>query len=224
MVNFSQATIVNNLVVGNAAGCGGGFYWGGSTGVTTFVNNTFADNDGAEGSAIEVSGVDTRHVIYNNVIIGKAGQTAFYCRNSSSTPSPVVNTSNVFSAAGPRVRRDVPGSDRPARKHLGRSAVRAATPSPTCSATTACSRPLRRSMRATTRRRSSPRRISTATRGSPTATSDGDARVDMGAYESRPISLPSRTPAPIKPWRPTRAASRSSRWTAAPRRIPTAIR
>ena len=33
MVNFSQATIVNNLVVGNAAGCGGGFYWGGSTGV-----------------------------------------------------------------------------------------------------------------------------------------------------------------------------------------------
>ena len=100
MVNFSQATIVNNLVVGNAAGCGGGFYWGGSTGVTTFVNNTFADNDGAEGSAIEMSGVDTRHVIYNNLIIGKAGQTALYCRNSPTTPSPVVNTSNVFSAGG----------------------------------------------------------------------------------------------------------------------------
>jgi len=100
MVNFSQATIVNNLVVGNAAGCGGGLYWGGSTGVTTFVNNTFADNDGAEGSAIEVSGVDTRHVIYNNVIIGKSGQTAFYCRNSSSTPSPVLNTSDVFTPQG----------------------------------------------------------------------------------------------------------------------------
>jgi hypothetical protein len=100
MVNFSQATIVNNLVVGNAAGCGGGFYWGGSTGVTTFVNNTFADNDAAEGSAIDVSGVDTRHVIYNNVIIGKAGQTAFYCRNSSSTPSPALNTSDVFTPQG----------------------------------------------------------------------------------------------------------------------------
>jgi len=100
MVNFSQATIVNNLVVGNVAGCGGGFYWGGSTGVTTFVNNTFADNDAAEGSAIEVSGVDTRHVIFNNVIIGKAGQTAFYCRNSSTTSSPVLNTSDVFSAQG----------------------------------------------------------------------------------------------------------------------------
>ena len=100
MVNFSQATIVNNLVVGNAAGCGGGFYWGGSTGVTTFVNNTFADNDGAEGSAIQVSGVDSRHVIHNNVIIGKEGQAAFYCRNSISTPPPVLNTSDVFTAHG----------------------------------------------------------------------------------------------------------------------------
>jgi hypothetical protein len=100
MVNFSQATIVNNLVVGNVAGCGGGLYWGGSTGVTTFVNNTFADNDAAEGSAIDVSGVDTRHVIDNNVIIGKAGQTAFYCRNAGSTPSPALNTSDVFAPQG----------------------------------------------------------------------------------------------------------------------------
>src|SRR5262249_51519686 len=62
MVNFSQATITDNLVIGNVAGCGGGFFWGGSTGVTTFVNNTFADNDAPEGSAIDVSGADTRHV------------------------------------------------------------------------------------------------------------------------------------------------------------------
>jgi hypothetical protein len=100
MVNFSQATIVNNLVVGNAAGCGGGFYWGASSGVTTLVNNTFADNDGAQGSAIAVSGVDSRHVIHNNVIVGKAGQTALYCSNSSSTSSPVVNSSNVFTPQG----------------------------------------------------------------------------------------------------------------------------
>ena len=100
MVNFSQATIVNNLVVGNAAGCGGGIYWSGSTGVTTFVNNTFADNDGAEGSAIDMSGVDARHVIHNNVIIGKAGQTALFCRSSGSTPQPVLNTSNVYSPQG----------------------------------------------------------------------------------------------------------------------------
>jgi hypothetical protein len=97
MVNFSQATIVNNLVVGNVAGCGGGFYWSGSTGVTTFVNNTFADNDAPQGSAIAFSGADGRHLIFNNVLIGRPGQPAVHCSNSSSTPSPVVNTSDVFS-------------------------------------------------------------------------------------------------------------------------------
>jgi hypothetical protein len=100
MVNFSQATIVNNLVVGNAAGCGGGLHWSGSSGVTTFVNNTFADNDGARGSAIDMNFVDARHAIHNNVIIGKVGQTAVYCQNSISTPSPVVNTSNVYTPQG----------------------------------------------------------------------------------------------------------------------------
>src|SRR5262249_32646642 len=39
-------------------------------------------------------------LIYNNILIGKAGQTAFYCRNASSTPSPLVNSSDVFSEAG----------------------------------------------------------------------------------------------------------------------------
>ena len=97
MVNFSQATIVNNLVVGNVAGCGGGLYWSGSTGVTTFVNNTFADNDAPEGSAIAFSGADARHLIFNNVLIGKPGQAAVRRSNSSSTPSPVISTSNVFS-------------------------------------------------------------------------------------------------------------------------------
>jgi hypothetical protein len=97
MVNFSQAIIVNNLVVGNVAGCGGGFYWSGSTGVTTFVNNTFADNDAPEGSAIAFSGADGRHLIFNNLLIGKPGQAAVHCSNSSSTPPPVINTSDVFS-------------------------------------------------------------------------------------------------------------------------------
>jgi hypothetical protein len=97
MVNFSQATIVNNLVVGNVAGCGGGIYWSGSSGVTTFVNNTFADNDAPEGSAIAFSGADNRHQIFNNMLIGKPGQPAVHCSNSNSTPSPVINTSDVYS-------------------------------------------------------------------------------------------------------------------------------
>lgn len=102
MVNNSQATIVNNLVIGNAAGCGGGFYWGGtsSTASVLLANNTFADNDAPDGSAILASYVDTRHVLANNIIVAKAGQTAFACSNFSSVPSPVLNTSLVFSAGG----------------------------------------------------------------------------------------------------------------------------
>src|SRR5262245_24324441 len=98
MVNFSQATFVDNLVVGNVSGCGGGIYWSGSSGINTFVNNTIADNDAPEGSAIAFSGADSRHLIYNNLLIGKAGQAAVHCSSNSGTPQPVINTSDVFSA------------------------------------------------------------------------------------------------------------------------------
>jgi len=99
MVNFSEATIVNNLVVGNVAGCGGGLYWSGSSGVNTFVNNTVADNDAPEGSAIAFIGADARHLIFNNLLIGKSGQPAVHCSsNSSPAPSPVINASDVFSS------------------------------------------------------------------------------------------------------------------------------
>jgi hypothetical protein len=101
MVNHSEATIVNNLVVGNAAGCGGGMYWGATQGsLTTLVNNTFADNDGAEGSAIEMSGVDRSQIIHNNLFIGKSGQTALFCRATGASSFPVINASNVYSSGG----------------------------------------------------------------------------------------------------------------------------
>jgi hypothetical protein len=97
MVNFSQATFVNNLIVGNVAGCGGGIYWSGSTGVNMFVNNTIADNDAPEGSAIAFNGADARHLIYNNLLIGKPGQPAVHCSSNSGSPQPVINASDVFS-------------------------------------------------------------------------------------------------------------------------------
>ena len=97
MVNFSQATFVNNLIVGNVAGCGGGVYWSGSAGVNTFVNNTIADNDAPEGSAIAFSGADGRHLIYNNLLIGRPGQPAVHCSSNSGSPQPAINASDVFS-------------------------------------------------------------------------------------------------------------------------------
>jgi hypothetical protein len=98
MVNMSQATFVDNLIVGNVAGCGGGIYWSGSEGINTFVNNTVADNDAPEGSAIAFNGADSRQIIYNNLLIGKAGQPAIHCSSNSGSPQPVINTSDVFSA------------------------------------------------------------------------------------------------------------------------------
>ena len=190
MVNFSQATIVGNLVVGNAAGCGGGFYWAGSTGVTTFVNNTFADNDGAEGSAIAVSGVDTRHVIFNNIIVGKSGQTAFYCRNSSSTPSPVLNASNVYSEQAPsyggscldqtglrgNISEDPVFVRNPFADVLGDYRLQMASPAVDGGDNTA------------------PQMLATDLDGNPRIAdgdNDGNAGVDMGAYEytnQRPVA------------------------------------
>ena len=52
---------------------------------------------------------------------------------------------------------------------------------------------------------------------------DGDARVDIGAYRTT-ISLRLPTQVPIKRSRPTQAAARWSRWTAARRLTPTATR
>src|SRR6185295_15476423 len=144
--------------------------------------NTFADNDGAEGSAIAVSGVDTRHVIFNNIIVGKSGQTAFYCRNSSSTPSPVLNASNVYSEQAPSyggscldqtgLRGNI--STDPLFVHnafadvLGDYRLRMASPA------------------VDTGDNSAPQMPPTDLDGNPRiadGNQDGDARVDMGAYE-----------------------------------------
>src|SRR5207249_2790044 len=86
----SAAELIGNSITDNNGPAHGG-------GVTTFVNNTFADNDAPQGSAIEFSGADTRHVIFNNILVGKSGQPAIHCSNSTTTPSPVINASDVFS-------------------------------------------------------------------------------------------------------------------------------
>jgi serine protease len=98
--NFVQATIVNNLIVENVACSAGAFEWGGTTGINVFANNTIADNQASSYPGIYSSGIDTRHHIYNNIVTAQNGP-AWHCQNSLSTPSPVLRSSNVFSAEGP---------------------------------------------------------------------------------------------------------------------------
>jgi serine protease len=97
--NFVQATIVNNLIVENVACTAGAFEWGGTTGINVFANNTIANNQASSYPGIYSSGIDTRHQIYNNIVTAQNGP-AWHCQNSLSTPSPVVRSSNVFSAQG----------------------------------------------------------------------------------------------------------------------------
>jgi serine protease len=97
--NFVQATIVNNLIVDNVACSAGAFEWNGTTGINVFANNTIANNHASSYPGIYSSGIDTRHHIYNNIVTAQNGP-AWHCQNSLSTPSPVVRSSNVFSAQG----------------------------------------------------------------------------------------------------------------------------
>lgn len=74
--NHVQATIVDNLIVDNVACAGGAAYWE-STGTTTWVNNTIADNSGIFTSGLDIEGY-TFNNLYNNIISAPTGP-ALYC-------------------------------------------------------------------------------------------------------------------------------------------------
>ena len=95
LVNFSNALIVQNLIVRNRAGCGGGIYV--SSPVLGLVNNTIADNDGAPTSGIYVS--FTTGPMINNIIRSATGQTAIFCAFGNLNPGALMSN-NVFSPQG----------------------------------------------------------------------------------------------------------------------------
>jgi hypothetical protein len=98
IVNHSDALIVQNTIVGNQAAQGGGMYWGVPSGYRgpLLVNNTIADNLG-QGSGIFASGFDAQAQLFNNVVLGAAGQPAIYCEQFYDPSPPVLMSNNVFS-------------------------------------------------------------------------------------------------------------------------------
>jgi parallel beta-helix repeat protein len=97
--NFSDVSIVQNLIFGNK---GGGIYWlvpAGSRG-PLLLNNTIVDNDAQSGSAIFADGFDARTELINNIILGKAGQTAVFCGNFGDNNPPIFRFNDVFSPGG----------------------------------------------------------------------------------------------------------------------------
>jgi Kelch motif protein/HYDIN/CFA65/VesB family protein/centrosomal CEP192-like protein len=103
MVNSSDADIIQNLIIGNTApNGGGGVYWlvpSGNRG-PLLVNNTIADNDSPNGSAIFGDGFQSQAKMVNNAIIGKTGETALLCGNFNNTVPPIIDFNDVFSSQG----------------------------------------------------------------------------------------------------------------------------
>jgi ASPM-SPD-2-Hydin domain-containing protein len=99
--NDASPQIFQNLFLGNIADSGGAIYWliPVSTPGLFLLNNTMANNSSSNGSAIFDGGFDTNMSLVNNLIIGKSGQTAYYCQQYNGNTTPAVFSSNdVFSA------------------------------------------------------------------------------------------------------------------------------
>jgi hypothetical protein len=67
---------------------------------TVQVNNTISDNVPDFWPGIYASGVDSRNLLYNNIMQAQCGPALFF-ENALSVPSPVLNTTDVR-RAGPR--------------------------------------------------------------------------------------------------------------------------
>ena len=102
IVNSSGAKIVQNLISGNSAGCGGGVYWtipDENPGPKLF-NNTIVDNHAPLGAGIYASGDNRQVAITNNIIVETDSQTALYCTNIRGTVIPLISFNNVFAPQG----------------------------------------------------------------------------------------------------------------------------
>lgn len=103
MINDESPEIVQNLIIDNTAGEGGGILWiiPVSTPGILLLNNTIAHNDSTSGSAIYDGGFDTNMAIQNNLIIAKAGEAAYFCQQNNGSTTPAVFANNdVFSDGG----------------------------------------------------------------------------------------------------------------------------
>jgi Right handed beta helix region/HYDIN/CFA65/VesB-like, Ig-like domain/Cep192 domain 4 len=97
--NGAVPRIIQNLIVNNA---GNGIWWLAPSGTNPIVllNNTIANNDYANGSALYASGWDSAATVTNNLLIGKDGQTAVYCDVNYDPGPPQTSFNDVFSNGG----------------------------------------------------------------------------------------------------------------------------
>jgi parallel beta-helix repeat protein/YD repeat-containing protein len=102
MFNDASPQIVQNLFFHNIASQGGAIFWliPVSTPGILLLNNTIAENSSSSGSAIFDGGFDTNMTIENNLVIGKAGQSAYFCQQFNGNTTPAVFAHNDVFAEG----------------------------------------------------------------------------------------------------------------------------
>jgi hypothetical protein len=102
VVNEADEVFVQNLIVGNTASQGGGVYLSVPASVTgmLWVNNTIANNNSADGSAVWAGGFDDNDTFWNNLIIGSKGQTAFVCDATYDPNPPIIQYTDAYAANG----------------------------------------------------------------------------------------------------------------------------
>ena len=98
IANYIQAKFINNLIAQNLACTGGALYWTNpsGSGITTFVNNTVADNVGGSQPGLYMSGVGNENRFINNVISASNGPAVF-CESRSWGAAPAFDSNDVFS-------------------------------------------------------------------------------------------------------------------------------
>jgi hypothetical protein len=104
MGNQSDANIINNVISKNRAYQGGGIYWLTPSGTRGpfLINDTLVTNDSTSGQGSEIfaDGFDINALVINTVVIGKAGETAFFCGNFNDLNPPGIQFNDVFNPSG----------------------------------------------------------------------------------------------------------------------------
>ena len=99
MLDFgANALITQNLIIENMAQLGGGVAIRGASGSLT--SNTIANNDGlTDGSGIFLDSFTSPLSFIDNVIVGRTGNTVFFCNTFS--PDLTLTNNDVFAPANP---------------------------------------------------------------------------------------------------------------------------
>lgn len=104
LYNQSDANIIDNIITNNSASDGGGIYWLTPSGTRGpfLVNNTLVANNAASthGSEIFADGYDINALVINTILVGKSGQTAFFCGNFNDINPPQIQFDDVYNPSG----------------------------------------------------------------------------------------------------------------------------